>query len=169
MVEAVQTDYDRMNEPDRARYEQEHFERLSSTDKFRVASAEFNRGQLMTGERAVIIDHAYGNGDGVLDQTDMKIIEEKRNDMGVLNGIGEAATTMFETAAISTGNYALAGTVGAMNPAGTGFQLGVGGMLGGLFNSSADGSTPDAAAPQQTQSMGLFQRIGASFGLGSGN
>lgn len=158
----VETDYARMTESERARFEEEHFDRLNAQDKFRVANQQFSSGRAMVGEKAVIIDHAYGNGDGVWDKTDQKILEEKRNDMGLLNGIAKAGETMFTAAAISTGHAALVAPDSS-------FQLGVGGLLRSTFGTHASG------APQATASLGhqpaptgssLFSKLTHAVGLG---
>ena len=160
MVDVAES-YDRMSETERARYEQDHFERLPAIDKFRVANREFSSGMTPVGEKAAIIDNAYGNGDGQWTQEDAKILEEKRNDMGFLNGMKDVGTTMFSVAAIQTGNEWFANSGG--------FQLGVGGMLGGLFNSNASGVTasfsPDNGLDNAGQNMGFLQRISNSFGI----
>lgn len=156
----VAESYDRMSEAERARFEQDHFDRLPAIDKFRVANREFSGGMTPVGEKAAIIDQAYGNGDGQWTQEDARILEEKRNDMGLLNGMKDVGTTMFSVAAIQTGNEWLAN--------GGGFQLGVGGALGGLFNANASGVTatfsPDAGLNNSGQNMGFLQRIGNTFG-----
>jgi hypothetical protein len=164
MAEFVTSAYDSMSEPDRARYEQDHFDLLPAIDKFRVANREFSSGMTPVGQKAAIIDMAYGNGDGQWTQEDAKILEEKRNDMGFLNGMKDAGSAMFSVAAVQTGSE-------WFNNNGGGFQLGVGGMLGGLFNSNASGAgltasfSPDTGLNNSGQNMGLIQRLSNTLGI----
>lgn len=157
----VATSYDQMSEAERARFEQEHFDRLPALDKFRVANREFASGMTPVGEKAAIIDNAYGNGDGQWTNEDAKILEEKRNDMGLLNGIADAGKSMFTVAAIQNGQEWLAG--------GQGFQLGIGGVLGNMFNSQSlgmpAGQAPAPEAGLNPGNQGVFQRLSKTLGL----
>ena len=162
MVDVAES-YDRMSETERARYEQDHFDRLPAIEKFRVANREFSSGMTPVGEKAAIIDNAYGNGDGIWDQTDAKILEEKRNDMGFLNGMRDAGTAMFTAAAYDAAPTLFAGGTPS-------FQFGVGGVLGGLFNSNASGDqfsqTASADVGLNNAGQGFFQRLTSAVGLG---
>ncbi|PZQ48080.1 MAG: hypothetical protein DI551_02065 [Micavibrio aeruginosavorus] len=139
-----------MNEMEKRRFEADNFHLLDANTKFQVANRDFANGIAPVGERAMIIDRAHGNGDGVFNKEDMDIIAAKRADTGFLSGMTRTAEVMLDTAAISMG---LSG----------GFQLGQSGALGAFFNYSAkDDKAPGTSAPENKN--GLEQSsLGKSF------
>lgn len=130
-----------MNEADRLRFESDHFESLTAERKLAIAEHDFESGIAPTGERAVIIDHALGNGDGVFNDQDLKLIEEKKNDTQLMSALGQTSVAITEVATASVG-----------------YQLGASGALSSFFNSSS-GAEPEKKITADLLIKGMLSEI----------
>lgn len=126
----------------RTAYEQANFSALSPDTQFRIAREKFNNGGNLTGAQASIIDKAYGNADGTLDQKDLEKIEKERNSMGPLKMLAGATSAVFVVDFASRPD----------------FRLGEGGPLRTLFSNIASGT--ENTSPQEP---GFATRLARTF------